>query len=134
MLNACNGNWYNNERKNVNDLKPAMSIVSTEPTAIAPEVRTRRTPTLGSAEKAKQARRVTQAVSVAYHQARALSELMAMIVRDVEALPVNEREVVRRANVSALDTFSRLNTIIIDEGNIDQRAGSDYGCDERHDY
>ncbi len=84
---------------------------------------TRRSTTLGSAEKAKQARRVTQAVSVAYHAARGLSELMSMIVRDVELLPLNEREAVRRANVAALDAFSRLNSIIIDEGNVERRSG-----------
>lgn len=62
--------------------------------------------------------RVSQAVSVAYHQAHALSELMAMIVRDIDSLPLNEREAVRRANVSSLEAFLKLNSIIIDEGNI----------------
>ncbi len=81
-----------------------------------------RSTTLGSAEKAKQARRVTQAVSVAYHQSRGLSELMSMIVRDVELLPVNEREAVRRASQHALDAFSRLNSIIIDEGNVERSS------------
>lgn len=84
-------------------------------------IRSRRAVTLGSADKAKQARRVTQAVSVAYNAARGLSELMAMIVRDVDLLPVNEREAVRRANIAALDAFSRLNSIIIDEGNVERR-------------
>ncbi len=72
---------------------------------------------LGSADKARQARRVSQAVSVAYHTARGLSELMAMVVRDVEFLPLEEREAVRRANVAALDAFTRLNSIIVDDGN-----------------
>ena len=77
-----------------------------------------RSTSLGSAEKARRALRVSQAVSVAYHQARALSELMSMIVRDIESLPVDEREAVRRANGYALDAYSRLNSIIIDEGNV----------------
>ena len=41
-----------------------------------------------------------------------------MIVRDIESLPVDEREAVRRANGYALDAYSRLNSIIIDEGNV----------------
>lgn len=76
---------------------------------------------LTSAEQARRGRRVSQAVSVAYHQARGLSELMTMIVKDVDALPVHEREAVRRANVLAFDAFTRLNSIIIDAGNVKER-------------
>lgn len=65
----------------------------------------------------KLSRRASQTVTVAYNSARALSEAMYMLTRDLALLPESEHEAIKRAQGAAYEALLSLSSIVVDTGN-----------------
>lgn len=69
-------------------------------------------------ERRSRERKAAQVLVSAYHVSKGLSSMMSMLMFDLNSLPEGERDTVTAAANAALATFSLLNSITIDAGNI----------------